>query len=238
MDNDEEREIHRSNRRANLASQKGSRGAAKLFQGDENQLRDFFKFFHPLLLDQARIMGVDADQRDETVTTFLDDKIIELTAMEMPPSSLIGYVVRGFRNRVRNLVRDRNTRMRIYTEAAVDVGASTQLLVAECHSDYSTNAARGQSEGTIQNDMLNRLAHFIQGELSAEDAELLIESARRTPLREIAEWHEISYAACRTRLHRLRSRTHQLTRDFVRNLSVTERTTIEKFLRRAGALEE
>jgi DNA-directed RNA polymerase specialized sigma24 family protein len=183
-------------------------------------------------------MGVDADIRDETVTTFLDDKILELAAMNMPPSSLTGYVVRGFRNRVRNLVRDRKTRLRMYTEAAVDVGGSAQFLVAECHSDYSTNAARGQSEDTIPNDLLNRLAHFIQGELSAEDAELLIESARRTPLREIAEWHEISYAACRTRLHRLRSRTHRLTRDFMRNLSLAERTTIEKFLRRAGALEE
>jgi DNA-directed RNA polymerase specialized sigma24 family protein len=235
-----DREMSEENTEPNRVGWPKRKGrVARFIDGDESELREFFTYFHPLLLDQARIMGIEADIRDETVLTFLDDKIIELASMDVPPSSLTGYVVRGFRNRVRNLVRDKKTRMTMYSDAASEIGAPTQLIVAECHSEYSANAARGQAdEGLGTNHELTGLARFIRSQLSSEDAELLIETARRVPLREIAEWHNISYAACRTRIHRLRNRTHQLTRDYMTTLPRSERTTIERFLRRAGALED
>ena len=235
-----DREISEGNTEPNHAGlPKRKRRGVRLVDGDESELREFFAYFHPLLLDQARILGVEPDIRDETVVTFLDDKIIELASMDLPPASLTGYVVRGFRNRIRNLARDRKTRTTMYSDAASEIGTALQLIVAECHSEYSANAARGQpDEEPGNNRVLTQLGRFIQSELSAADVELLIETARHVPLREIADWHNISYAACRTRIHRLRNRTRQLTREYMLRLPHPERPTIERFLRRAGALEE
>ena len=209
------------------------------FDGNEASLKEFFLYFHPLLLDQARILGVDSDLREEAVMTFLDDNVIELASMDLPPKSLTGYVVRSFRNRVRNVARDIRTRHRVYGDAATEIPGTPELIVAECHSEYGVSSARGEErDENSESEALRRLARFAQGRLSAEEVQLLVEVSRRVPLREIASWHDMSYAACRTRIHRLRSRMRQLTRDYIAALHPTEKGVIERFLRRAGAWEE
>jgi hypothetical protein len=211
----------------------------RLRDGDETALREFFVYFHPLLLDQARLMSVEPDMRDEVVLTFLDDKVLELASMELPPPALVGYVVRGFRNRVRNLIRDMNTRVRMYDEAATEIGPSSQLLVAECHSEYGVRAAgTALPEAEVLNPAIAKLAEFARQRLSAEDVQLLVEASRRVPLREVAEWHGMTYAACRVRIHRLRSKASVVAREYIRTLPASERSIIERFLRRSGALEE
>jgi hypothetical protein len=226
-------------RRLRKPVRKPRSAASSLRSGDESVLKAFFLYFHPLLLDQARLMGVDSDTREEVVLTFLDDKVIELALMELPPPSLTGYVIRGFRNRVRNLIRDKRTRLRVYDEAALEVGDAAQLLVAECHSEYGASAADTTlDEPPGASPAIARLAQYAKQRLSDEEIQLLVEASRRGPLREVPEWHHMSYAACRVRIHRLRNRTSELAREYLRTLNLPEKTEIERFLRRCGALED
>lgn len=226
-------------RRRSGRSPKARSVTLRLREGDEASLREFFLYFHPLLVDQARLMGVDPDTREEIVLTFLDDKVMELAAMELPPASLTGYVVRGFRNRIRNLVRDSKTRIRIYTEAATEVGSASQMFVAESHSEYGARVA-GAASGEIETarPAIARFAQFAQTRLSVEEIQLLVEASRHVPLREVAEWHNMTYSACRVRIHRLRARSNELARQYLRTLSQPEKQEIERFLRRCGAGEE
>jgi DNA-directed RNA polymerase specialized sigma24 family protein len=211
--------------------QRSPRRNAPLQEGDETALKEFFLYFQPVLLEHARFMGIDPALRKEIVITFLDDKVVELASMDVPPRSLTGYVIRAFRNRIRNEIRDRKTRERIYEEAA------SQLMVAEERPEYRTEFSDHDELLDISLPIA-RLARIAQQELTAEDAQLLIESSQRIPLREIAAWHGMNYGACRVRLHRLRIRAAQLMRDYLRNLPSNEKQMMEKFLRRSGALEE
>jgi phage repressor protein C with HTH and peptisase S24 domain len=127
---DEESNDESPARNSSFRLQRSRRRTAGLEEGDEVALREFFLYFQPVLLEQARFMGIDPALRKELVITFLDDKVIELVSMDVPPRSLTGYVIRAFRNRIRNDIRDRKTRDRIYEQAA------SQLLVAEDPAAY------------------------------------------------------------------------------------------------------
>lgn len=230
-------EIHRDSKRM-PRSRSTRRKHASRFDGDESVLKEFFLFFQPVLIEQARRFGVEPALQEDVVVTFLDDKVLELAAMDLPPRALTGYVIRGFRNRIRNLVRDRKTRARIYDEAAVEVPGH-QMLVAECHSQYGTSAIQGANHDELSaTDVVRDLARFTRKQMTEEDVQLLVEASARIPLREIAKWHNISYAACRTRIHRLREKTRSLTREYLRTLPQSEKEPAVRFLRRAGALED
>jgi DNA-directed RNA polymerase specialized sigma24 family protein len=216
-----------------------SRRTAELRDGDEQTLIEFFLYFQPILVDQARLMGIQPAARKEIVVTFLDDKVQELAAMDLPPRSLTGYVIRSFRNRVRNIARDANTRERKYSEAALEAQSSAPLLVAEEGPAYETNeSGENSTEPGTPSLPIARLAQFAKSLLSEHEVQLLIEVARRVPLREIAEWHHISYAACRVRVHRLRARVGELAQEYVKTLPSDEKLAVERFLRRCGAWEE
>ena len=51
---------------------------AAIRHGDQAAMRELFILFAPLLRDQARKMSVPAEDRDELVTTLLDDVVMHL----------------------------------------------------------------------------------------------------------------------------------------------------------------
>ncbi len=208
---------------------------AAIHRGDEAAIREFFLLYAPLLRDQARRMSIGPDERDEFVTTLLDDVVLYLMEHQIAPRHLTRYLVASLRNRARNWHRDSSRRLVARERAYDQPGTSSERIVAECHSEYGMRAS-----GRLEADpplplraSIALLAEKIAREVTPEEMSLLIRVGRHVPLREIADQLGISHGAARVRLHRLRERFRKLTNGYIRALNVGEREKLERFFRRA-----
>ena len=212
---------------------------AAIRRADESALREFFIYFQPVLLEQARRLGIPSANANEIVMTFLDDKVTELARMDIEPALLAGYVVRSFRNRVFNLRRDQNKRDGIHEGAMSYVGSTSQRIVAECHSSYGLRAALSpdDDQAPFLRPALIKLSEYSAAQLTTEEIGLLMAMGDRVPVREIAEWLNISYANCRVKAHRLRERITKLALQYMTALEPAERDEVQRFLKRAAGSE-
>ena len=205
---------------------------AAIHDGEEPAIREFFLLYAPLLRDQARRMGVDGDERDDMVTTLLDDVVLHLMEHRLAPRDLARYLVGAFRNRARRRHRDSKRRDSTRSAAYSEVGNAQQKIVAECISEYTLEASGGQ-ESPATRTVIAGLAQCVAAELSAEEMKMMIGIGRHMPLREIAEQLGISYGAARVRVHRLRERFHRIASIYASTLKQEERNEIARFFRRA-----
>lgn len=207
---------------------------AAVLRGDESAIRELFILYAPLLRDQARRMGIEADRRDELVTTLLDDVVIHLMENQIAPRHLARYLVASLRNRARNRHRDANRRRATQDHAYAELGAGRRV-VAECHSVYGLRASDPLDLHTVHpaQGSIARLAEEAKRRLSPEEVTMLVCVGRHVPLREIADQLGISYGAARVRLHRLRERFRKIAVEHVASLKVSERHELERFFRRA-----
>jgi RNA polymerase sigma factor (sigma-70 family) len=203
--------------------------------GDEAAIRELFLLYAPLLRDQARRMGIDAGQRDEVVTTLLDDVVVHLMECQLAPRHLSRYLVGSLRNRARNRHRDLSRRERTRERGYDEVGASGQRVVAESHSAYALRASApiDANEARSLRAPIAGLAARSAQLLSREEMVMLVCVSRHVPLREIAGQLGISYVAARVRLHRLRERFRKMAIEHVSSLKTDERRELERFFRRA-----
>lgn len=212
---------------------------AAIRRADESALKEFFIYFQPVLLEQARRLRIPTANANEIVTTFLDDKVTELAKMDIEPASLAGYVVRSFRNRVFNLRRDQNKRDEIHDGAMSYVGSTSERVVAECHSAYGLRATLSpdDDQAPFLRPALIKLSEYSAAQLTTDEIGLLMAMGDRVPMREIAEWLGISYANCRVKAHRLRERITKLALQYMTALEPAERDEVQRFLKRAAGLE-
>jgi RNA polymerase sigma factor (sigma-70 family) len=208
---------------------------AGIHRGEETAIRELFLLYAPLLRDQARRMGIDTGQRDEVVTTLLDDVVVHLMEYQLTPRHLSRYLVASLRNRARNRHRDVVRREAIRERGYAELGVSGQRVVAESHSAYGLRAS-----SPLDADEARRLREPIAGLaarsaqlLSREETVMLLCVSRHVPLREIAAQLGISYVAARVRLHRLRERVRKLAMEHVAGLKADDRRELERFFRRA-----
>ena len=188
----------------------------------------FTRRFAAVLFDQARRLGVDVGDRETIVTEFLDDIIIRLATREAP-RVLAHFVVTSFRNRVVDL--RRAERRRDDREAAN--GDDADALHASC-SSYTLRAAEpAPSIDGAKTDARELIEHVL-AECSDDERRLLLWSAHRVPLREVAAWLGISHAAARQRIVRLRARLIRGTARHLAALAPAEHARVSELLRRAG----
>ncbi len=209
---------------------------AALCQGEPVALKAFFLFYAPLLRDQARRLSVPADERGELVTTVLDDIVLHLQDAAFPPRDLSRYVVGALRNRVRTRYRD-SERSRLTKEFAyATLDATSQRVVAECHSEYGLREAEasGSNPRPPLASAIERLAAASARALSTSELALMVGLGHRIPLRELAAQAGISYGAARVRVHRLRARFLAVAFAYVASLDVDEQREMMRFFRRAG----
>ncbi|MDB4912419.1 MAG: hypothetical protein JWM95_63 [Gemmatimonadetes bacterium] len=209
---------------------------AALCQGEPAALRAFFLFYAPLLRDQARKLSVPEDERSELVTTVLDDVVLHLQDVSFPPRDLSRYVVGALRNRVRTRHRDRERR-RVTTEHAyATLDATSQRVVAECHSEYGLReaVAPGSERRPPLAAAIEKLAAASARALSTSELALMVGLGHRIPLRELAAQAGISYGAARVRVHRLRARFLVVAMAYVASLDAEEQREMMRFFRRAG----
>jgi hypothetical protein len=69
-------------------------------------MHELFVLYAPMLRDQGRRMGLPVGERDQLVDTLLDDIVMRLVEIEIPPRELTSYIVTALRNRVRTGHRD------------------------------------------------------------------------------------------------------------------------------------
>jgi RNA polymerase sigma factor (sigma-70 family) len=209
---------------------------AAIHRREEPAIRELFLLYAPLLRDQARRMGIDVEERDEVVTTLLDDVVLHLMENALSPRHLARYLVAALRNRARNHHRDSQRRRSTQDVAYVEVGAARQRIVAESHSTYSLRASTGCEDDPSSlalRSAIAKLAQFSARELTPDELRMLVGIGRHFPLRDMADQLGITYGTARVRLHRLRERFRKLAAQYVGTLKLEERREVEKFFRRA-----
>jgi DNA-directed RNA polymerase specialized sigma24 family protein len=199
---------------------------------DVGALRRFALRFEPILMDQARRLGIGQEERRTVVTGFLDDILVKL-ADAPAPRSLIAFVITSFRNCVTDLHREASTRERHSRSIEEMIGA--ERVVRSTCSEFMLRAARGaDSEDDSASSAGVALVRALLDGCSQQERQLLVWSAHRVPLRECAAWLGISYDSAKQRLSRLRAR---LVRDSIARISVlpaSDRAELTRLLRRSG----
>jgi len=180
-------------------------------------------------------MSIPPDERDEFVTTLLDDVVLHLIEHQLTPRHLARYFVAALRNRARNRHRNAERRLIARDRASCQRAETSERIVAESHSDYGLRAAMPDAaEASLPvSAAIARLAKMSATKLNREDMIMMIAVGRHMPLRDIANQLGISYGAARVRLHRLRARFGKLAVEYVQTLKSDERSEIERFFRRA-----
>jgi DNA-directed RNA polymerase specialized sigma24 family protein len=209
---------------------------AAIHRGDEAAIGELFLRFAPLLRDQARRMGVDIGERDEVVTTILDDVVMHLMENQLAPRHLAKYLVASLRNGARNRHRDSNRRSSAEAAGYSVLGWGEQRVVAECHSEYGIHASRSadDAEPLPLRSVISKLAERSARELTRDETIMIVGVGRHMPLREMADQLGITYGAARVRLHRLRERFRKLASQYVVTLKPDEAREMERFFRRAN----
>lgn len=208
---------------------------AAILRGDERAIADLFLLYAPLLRDQARRMSIPADERDEFVTTVLDDVVLHLIESRIAPRHLTRYLVAALRNRARNHHRDSGRRLATQDGAYVAQGPALERIVAECHSEYGLRASlpADGAESPLLRSAMSGLAERCARDLTSEEMTMMVGVGRHVPLRDLADQLGVTYGAARVRLHRLRERFRKLAIEYMGALKSEERREIERFFRRA-----
>ena len=198
-------------------------------------LRDFMRRFQPLLLDQARRLGIERSERETVVMGFLDDVLLKLTHMQAP-RSLPTFVVTSFRNATVEAWQADVSRNRRDTNECELIGG-TRVVSATC-SAFALRAVLGPDAGATQTAVpvapVAALMNEIMRGCTRDERSLLVWSSQRVPLRDIAEWLGISYAAAKQRIKRLRAHLARVGLQHLANLDPADRVAITRLLRRAG----
>ena len=208
---------------------------AAVFRGDAAAIRELFLLYAPLLRDQARRMSIGPDERDEFVTTLLDDVVLHFMEHRIAPRHLSKYLVASLRNRARNWHRDSRRRTITRERAYDEPSTSIERIVAECHSEYGIKASGRVESGVPVRSRASvaALAEKCARDLTRDEMVMIVRVGRHVPLREIADQIGITYGAARVRLHRLRERLRELAIEHVRASKPAERLELERFFRRA-----
>jgi len=195
-------------------------------------LRDFVRRFRPLLLDQARRLGVERSERETVVMSFMDDVLLKLAHMRAP-RSLATFVVTSFRNAMVEAWRADAGRTRRDINAC-ELISGERVVSATC-SAFALRAALGPEGDAPQAaaPVAALMKEILRG-CTDEERSVLVWSSHRVPLRAIAGWLGISYAAARQRSARLRTRLARESIQQLTNLHHADSVVITRLLRRAG----
>jgi DNA-directed RNA polymerase specialized sigma24 family protein len=203
---------------------------------DRRAIDEFIIRYQRLLFDRARNAGIlRGDCEDHIIEVVEEVAILIVTHRVRPTKALGAYVVKCFFNRLADVVDDAKRRRRIVQENTEDAPARGERAVMGLVSEDAIRSSHGPDwECVPLSEPLRRLASMIEEGLSAEDEQLLAWQSRFVPLRQIASWLGISYAAAAQRSWRLRERLRATATQYAFNLSPKERRVIADFFDRCA----
>lgn len=205
---------------------------------DARAFAAFFRAFRPLLMEEARRLGVQPGLRQELVDECLDDVAMGLRQYTRPiPRSLVPYLMKALRIQ-RALVR-RGERRRADGEDAgaehADLGVPMSTVASVSESTLRASAGADR-EPAPASTALERLASMVEEGLSEEEEMILAWLSRRVPQSEIAEWLGITHGAARNRIMRLRARLKDTALRCAARFTGRDREELDEFFRRAYAV--
>jgi DNA-directed RNA polymerase specialized sigma24 family protein len=203
--------------------------------GDYRALLEFVSRHRGLLVSHAERFGFPIDDARAVATEVLHDVAREV--IEHPralPQSMDGYVVRCFRNRVLNAVRDarRNGGRETDSYQTRTDGVPHESDMAGCSESMLRSSAGPAWEPIALAPSLERLALLLDGGLTDSERHLLSWVSEYVPQREIASWLGVTYAAARKQLERLRARLAAAAKAHAESLTGPERIELLRFFRR------
>jgi RNA polymerase sigma factor (sigma-70 family) len=218
---------------------------AAMQKGNYEALREFYARFEPLLARFAARAGVSTDVWEEDAHDVLGDVVLALLEHHRPGRArsevrdIHAYIQRAFRNRLLSATRGAARREQRDASAVSSAAETGERMVLSTCSESSVRASAAESDaarGHISH-AIARLAHVIDVELSVSERQMLTWVSHDVPMREIASWLEISYAAAKVRLSRTRSRMRQRALRHVNECEGDERAELLDFFRRSAGAE-
>jgi DNA-directed RNA polymerase specialized sigma24 family protein len=216
----------------------------------EAALIEYYRRFRPLLLREAKGLGVQPALRAELVDDCLADVALRLLRHTMAtPRMIAPYLVRALR--LQRLEYHRTQTRRRELEESGTVGSA-----APAHPGSPIGAPRGPNEPRADAAMLSeatrraglgpdgmfaslsptlqRLAQLLDEGLTDDERLLLVWVGNWVPQSEIAAWLGITHGAVRNRVMRLRERVKRIAIRAALKFSESEQAELRSFFRRAG----
>ncbi len=220
---------------------------AAMRKGSYGALREFYARFEPLLARYAARARVPVDDWEDAAYDVLSDVVMALIASDKPVRArahddvrdIHAYIQRAFRNRM--LDARRSARRRDDRDERATSGESEsreRMVLATCSESALRAAAGDNAYAAPLSPAIARLATVLGAELSAGERQMLTWVGNAVPMREIASWLEISYAAAKVRLSRTRSRLRVRALRHVHESTGAEREELIGFFRRSSHGED
>ncbi|MEJ7811486.1 MAG: hypothetical protein WKG32_13825 [Gemmatimonadaceae bacterium] len=201
---------------------------------EPDAVREFIKRFRPFLAAEARRLGVPAWAREEAVADCLTDAALELIAGRDTtiPRSLPKYLVSALRHDFLDARRGETRRERRDQCAAEAMEGYGEHAVASSCSQHTLRASYGPAwEDVPLSPALERLSTMLGEGLTEEERRLLGWVGNYVPLREIALWLGVSYAAAAQRVWRLRERLRVVGTEHTMAQDGAEGAELRRFVR-------
>lgn len=210
--------------------------SASIARGDPEAIRQLFVRMTPYLCVVARSHGVQYAERNEMVTSVIDDVVRTAIVRHKVPRNWRTYLSVAVRNRARNAARDRKRRERCHETAAGEIGGEGTVLSA--HSEFGFDRAAdplGERAPARASHAIARFGGWCSKALRPQDCLVLEAVGGGHAL--VAREMGIDQGTLRVRLYRLRARIMASVSLYLSSLEPLERTEVERFLRRAGLVK-
>lgn len=214
--------------------------AAHVRAGDERAVAELYARLMPLLLHEARRLGVQPGLRREVAADVVRVLYFALVHPDRPaPRSLAAYAVRML-HRYRWLLRrvERSAADSLDADGGAPVPAPAEPEASDAPSTLPPldDAWLGAgSAAELRRSPLERLAAALAARLTAEERELLGWMADHVPQRTIAEWRGVPYEAMRKRIFRVREKARQIAESWIRGRPPDEQAWLLRHLARTPA---
>ena len=198
--------------------------------------QEFFRYYRPLLMAEARRLRIQPALCHEVVDECLDDVAMRLRRYTTAvPRSLVPYLIRALR--IHRYALRRRERRQFDGERdaqTIEDGAVTPLVSSVSQAALRAGAGP-DGMCTPASTALERLASMIEEGLSSEEEMILSWVSRWVPQSEIAEWLGITHGAVRNRIMRLRARLKEVALGHAAAFTGRERIELAEFFRRTFA---
>jgi RNA polymerase sigma factor (sigma-70 family) len=201
-------------------------------RGADGAVREFLTRFAPLLRGYAARMRLPGEDADVVIAEVLEDAVMRFvrTPRARRPRSLATYLVVCFRNRVLDIARHTAAAdARIGAMALDELGGCSEATIKSARSTDGDSEPR-----TAISPTLLQLARVLESALTADERTMLVWIGESVAQREIAHWMNVTPAALRKRVERLRAKLRVVAATHQRESTAAVQAELRRFFARCG----
>jgi hypothetical protein len=204
--------------------------------GHARAIDEFMLRYQRLLFERAKTAGLPRRDCEEAIMDVVEDVTMLVVGRRLRPrQELAGYMVRCFFNRLADDAVERKERRRFVRENSEAAPGEKESAVLGAMSEHTLRSSHGPDWDYVPlSAPLSKLASLIEEGLTGEEEQLVGWHSKYIPLRQIAEWLGLSYAAAAQRSWRLRQRLRETALQHASTFSPNEWRAIASFLDRCA----